>query len=226
MGKVQGTVLIQSLMRHGMQLSIGPNENLGEELPGISPSQPSSSFFHAQYAQPFRDLKKSRNISSYVHIERVIPLLVKQSWSLSLLTLGIGSENPGYLEGIRDSHVRDVEGSSEIQIVSETEGINQPQEPLRVMDSKVSEILAILRKHFSCIPDFRHMPGLKIEIPFILRFESEPFSASKNCLDIVTAENGYVEHEITLLFPNKPYIIFSIQNIRKSQTSEPRYYNW
>ncbi|KAJ4951001.1 hypothetical protein NE237_027833 [Protea cynaroides] len=230
--------------------------NLGEELPGISPSQPSSSFFRAQYPQPFRDLKKSRNISSYVHIERVIPLLVKQSWSLSLLTLGIGSENPVYLEGIRDSQtpvdVRDVEGSSEIQIVSETEGINQPQEPLRVMDSKVSEILAILRKHFSCIPDFRHMPGLKIQIPCILRFESEPFSriwgidlpannwedsdalpamyatvlnfsssspygsipsfhipfllgeplrndytsASKNCLDIVPAENGSVEQEI------------------------------
>ncbi|KAJ4952470.1 hypothetical protein NE237_029302 [Protea cynaroides] len=250
MGKIQGTVLIQSLMRHGMQLSIGPNENLGEELPGISPSQPSSSFFCAQYLQPFRDLKKSRNISSYVHIEK----------SFCLLTLGIGSENPGYLEGIRDSQtpvdVRDVEGSSEIQNISETKGINQPQEPLCEMDLKVSKILAIRRKHFSCILDFRHMPGLKIQIPYALRAmyatilnfsSSSPYgsipslhisfllgeplknnytSASKNCLDIVPIENGPVEQEITLLFPNKPYVISNMQNIRKSQTSKPRYNNW
>ncbi|XP_043716520.1 uncharacterized protein LOC122664660 isoform X2 [Telopea speciosissima] len=155
--------------------------SLGEELPGISPSPPSSSFFHAQSPRLSHDLKKCRNISSYVHIERVVPLLVKQSWSFSLFTVGIGSEYPGYLEGIKDSEdpvdvQRDVDGSSDIQIISETERIDQPQEPLRVMDSKVSEILAILRKHFLCIPDFRHMPGLKIRIPCTLRFESEPFS--------------------------------------------------
>ncbi|XP_042512201.1 uncharacterized protein LOC122087214 [Macadamia integrifolia] len=231
--------------------------NLGEELPGISPSPASSSFFHAQSPLPSLDLRKCRSISSYVHIERVIPLLVKQSWSLSLFTLGVGSENPGYLQGIRDSDPpvdvqRDVDGSSDIEIVSKTEKIDQPQEPLRVMDSKVSEILAILRRHFLCIPDFRHMPGLKIQIPCTLRFDSETFSriwgvdlpannldgsdslpamyatvlnfsssspygsipslhipfllgkpcqndyasASKDCLDIVPAENGSVKQEI------------------------------
>lgn len=155
--------------------------NLGAQLPGIAPSPHTSSFFNVQSARPSRDLKKSRNISSYIHLERVIPLLVKQSWSLSLPTLGIGGDKPGYLENIMDSEPpvdmeREVDGSSSIQIISETEKIDHPQEPLRVMDSKISEILGILRRHFSCIPDFRHMPGLKIRISCSLRFKSEPFN--------------------------------------------------
>ncbi|KAF8407475.1 hypothetical protein HHK36_006609 [Tetracentron sinense] len=155
--------------------------NLGEQLPGISQSPHLSSFFHAQSPRPSHDLKKSKNISSYIHLDRVIPLLVKQSWSLSISTLGIESNEPDYLAGNKDSEPSldiemEVENSFSVQIASETERIDLPQEPLRVMDSKVSEILRILRRHFSCIPDFRHMPGLKIRIPCTLRFESEPFN--------------------------------------------------
>lgn len=155
--------------------------NTGVQLPGIAPSPHTSSFFNVQSPQPSHDPRKSRSISSYIHLERVTPLLVKQSWSLSLPTLGIGGDKPGYLETIMDNEPpadieREVDSSTAIEIISETEKIDHPQEPLRVMDSKISEILEILRRHFMYIPDFRHMPGLKIKISCSLRFKSEPFN--------------------------------------------------
>ncbi|PON67991.1 AP-5 complex subunit beta-like protein [Trema orientale] len=153
--------------------------NLGEHLLGISPSPPSS-FFNVHSPRSSHNVKTPRNISSYVHLERLIPLLVKQSWSLSLSPLSMGSNKPSYIEDIRDTEpiVEEVEtnGSSSIQIIPETERIDQPPEPLRVMDSKISEILGKLRRHFSSIPDFRHMAGLKVRISCSLRFESEPFN--------------------------------------------------
>lgn len=152
--------------------------NLGEQLLGISPSPHSGSFFNIQPTQTSHDFNKLRNISSYVHLERVVPLLVKQSWSLSLSTFGVGSKQAGYPLGIRDSEVavedREIDRSTDIQI-PETERIDLPHAPLRVMDSKISEILGTLRRHFSCIPDYRHMPGLKVKIACTLRFESVPF---------------------------------------------------
>lgn len=154
--------------------------NLGEQLLGISPSPHSSSFFSVQSPRHYQNFKQSRNVSTYIHIERITPLLVKQCWSLSLSPLGVGSSKPSFLDSIRDGEppidLRDLDGSGNLQTSSGTERINQSWEPLRVMDSKISEILRILRRHFSCIPDFRHMPGLKVRISCSLRFESEPFN--------------------------------------------------
>ncbi|XP_059655220.1 uncharacterized protein LOC132302403 [Cornus florida] len=154
--------------------------DLGEQLPGISPSSQPSSFFNVQSPRPSRDLKKFGNITSYIHLERVIPLLVKQSWSLSLSTLGISGNETGFLEDTRDNEAlvdqRELDGGTSIQIISKTERIDQPREPLRVMDSKIAEIVGTLRKHFSSIPDFRHIPGIKIRISCSLRFESEPYN--------------------------------------------------
>ncbi|KAM1406371.1 hypothetical protein ACFXTH_001048 [Malus domestica] len=166
--------------------------NLGEEL-SISPSSHSS--FNVQAPHFCQSLKKSKTISSYVHLERVIPLLIKQSWSLSLSTLGIGSNDPGYLEGIRDiepivedsdivdssnvqitPEVQRIDDNGNVQIIPEDRRIDRPPEPLRMMDSNISEILRTLRTHFSCIPDFRHMPGIKVRLSCSLRFESEPFN--------------------------------------------------
>nr|GMD65498.1 AP-5 complex subunit beta-1 isoform X1 [Ipomoea batatas] len=156
--------------------------NSGDQLPGVSPSAHSSPFFTVQSPRFSHDLKKSRNISSYIHIERVIPLLVKQSWSLSLATLGIDNKKPGYLEAIRDtepmSEHKEIDRNTD-QSVSETYGTDRlpgVPEPLRVMDSKICQIVEMLRRHFSSIPDFRHMPGLRIKIPCSLWFESEPFN--------------------------------------------------
>ncbi|XVE91919.1 hypothetical protein REPUB_Repub01dG0052700 [Reevesia pubescens] len=154
--------------------------NLGEQLLGISPSSHSGSFFSVPSPQHYQDLKKSRNISSYIRLERMIPLLVKQSWSLSLLPLGDGSSKSEFSGGIKDSEAsideRELDANIQFQTISEDKRLDKPQVPLYVMDSKVSEILGILRRHFSCIPDFRHMPGIKVKIPCNLRFDSEPFN--------------------------------------------------
>lgn len=154
--------------------------NHGEQLLGIAPSPHPNSFFNVQSPRHYHDIKSSKNISSCVHLERVIPPLVKQSWSLSLSTMGIGGNKSGFIHSIRDTDSvvdeRELDGSIDHQIVSEAESINQPPQPLRVMDSKISEILGILRRHFSFIPDFRHMEGLKVRIPCHLRFESGPFN--------------------------------------------------
>ncbi|KAH9771432.1 AP-5 complex subunit beta-1 [Citrus sinensis] len=151
--------------------------NLGEQLLGVPPSQHSTSFFNVQSPRHYQDIKKFKNISSYVHLERAVPLLVKQFWSLSLSTT---DNKSGFLDSIRDTEPpvdeREHDGSIDHQIMSQRETIDQPLEPLRVMDSKISEILGLLRRHFSCIPDFRHMAGLKVSILCSLRFESEPFN--------------------------------------------------
>ncbi|KAL2507192.1 hypothetical protein Fot_30839 [Forsythia ovata] len=155
--------------------------NSGEQLPGMSPSTNSNSFFSLQSPRSSHDLKKSRSIASYIHVERLMPLLVKQSWTLSLSNLGISSSRPSYLEGgIKDnepaaSEETEFGTSTSTDIIAKTDKIHQQQEPLRVMDSKISEMVRVLRRHFSFIPDYRHMPGLKIKLFCSLRFDSEAF---------------------------------------------------
>ena len=153
--------------------------NLGDQLLGISPSPPSS-FFSVQSPRSTHNVKKPSNLSSYVHLERLNPLLVKQSWSLSLSSFSLGTNKPSYFEDVRNSEPtveeKEIEGSSSIQIIPESERIDKPPERLRVMDSKISEILGRLRRHFSSIPDYRHMAGLKVKINCVLWFESEPFN--------------------------------------------------
>ncbi|KAG4985038.1 hypothetical protein AAZX31_12G026800 [Glycine max] len=154
--------------------------NLGDMILGISSSSHPTSFFNVQSPRPSQKFKTFKNISSCIHLERLVPLLVKQFWSLSLSNLVVSNTKPTYLEIIRDlkSPVEEKEfsDSSNTQIIPEFARINQPQEPLRVMDSKVAEILNTLRKYFSCIPDFRHMPGLIVRISCCLRFESNTFN--------------------------------------------------
>ncbi|KAG8365744.1 hypothetical protein BUALT_Bualt17G0003700 [Buddleja alternifolia] len=155
---------------------------MGESSPGISPSAQSDSFFSHNFPQSLHDLKRSGNIASYIHIERVTPLLVKQSWSLSLPNQGGNPYKPVFFEGIKDNEPASEERYSEINagvdIISESNMFYQQKEPLRVMDAKISEIVRVLRRHFSFIPDYRHMPGLKIKISCSLRFDSEPFSTA------------------------------------------------
>ncbi|KAK4800588.1 hypothetical protein SAY86_021075 [Trapa natans] len=171
--------------------------SLGEKLIGVVPSAQSGPFFNVHSPQQPLDPRKSRNVSAYIHIQRMMPLLVKQSWSLSLSALDFGDGKPDYLLSVKDNEPkpndRGTEGSSDGQINSESERIPLPQEPLRVMDAKISQLLVTLRKHFACIPDFRYMLGIKVKIPCFLRFMSEPFSriwghnASDGNLDEVEA---------------------------------------
>lgn len=154
--------------------------NLGDLIIGISPSSQSSSFYSIHSPRLSQKFKTLKNLSSCIHIERMTSLLVKQFWSLSLSNLGVSNSKPVYLEGVRDSDApveeKEFAESSRKQIIPEAGRISQPQEPLRVMDSKGSEILNTLRRYFSCIPDFRYMPGLRVRILCSLRFESSNFN--------------------------------------------------
>ncbi|KAI3501958.1 hypothetical protein L1887_29987 [Cichorium endivia] len=143
----------------------------GDQLPGISPSSNATSFFNIQSPRFSYNSKKSKDISTYIHLDRVKPLLVKQSWSLSLTSFNINNNN---LEVIKDNDTSSFQPETlDTPIIPAIEG---PNEPLRVTDSKVSEIVGILRRHFSSIPDFRHMEGIKIVISCNLSFQSEPFN--------------------------------------------------
>ncbi|KAM0945254.1 putative AP-5 complex subunit beta-1 protein [Dioscorea sansibarensis] len=148
--------------------------SLGEQTPGVSPSTNSSSFFQVPSPRHSQDLKKISGVTSFIHLNRVTPLLVKQSWSLALPSLSTTTNEIGYSEGIRDIVPTSAQSSKESEV--DVEKISLPSEPLRVMDSKVAEIVGILRRHFAWIPDYRHMPGIKIMIPCTLSFEAEPFS--------------------------------------------------
>uniref|UniRef100_A0A7N0UHS1 AP-5 complex subunit beta-1 n=1 Tax=Kalanchoe fedtschenkoi TaxID=63787 RepID=A0A7N0UHS1_KALFE len=150
--------------------------NFGEQLTGVSPSS-----HFVQSPRVSHDPKKSRSISAYIHLERLVSLLVTQSWSLSLLGLSDVGGKPEHLEDAGDSSeplVRDEEcdNGSKHHLITESGEIDHPLQPLRVMDSKIAEILMTLRTHFSCIPDLRNMPGLKVNVKCIFRFQAEAFS--------------------------------------------------
>nr|GEX88753.1 hypothetical protein [Tanacetum cinerariifolium] len=77
-----------------MLLSVPGNKlrqllSTGDQLP----SSHSSSFFSVQSPRYSYDSRKLKDISSYIHLERVVPLLVKKSWSLSFTTFGINGDS-------------------------------------------------------------------------------------------------------------------------------------
>ncbi|KAJ0232172.1 AP-5 complex subunit beta-1 [Hirschfeldia incana] len=145
----------------------------------VSPSTHSSAFFTVQSPRfPHDDPTKSLNLSSYILLQRVTPLLVKQSWSLSLPSLGVG--NDGYSSIIESKiQVDEVEpdSSQELQLLPDSRRIESGKQTLRVMDAKIGEILERLRRYFSVVPDLRHMPGIKVRINCTLRLDAEPYSS-------------------------------------------------
>ncbi|KAG6468181.1 hypothetical protein ZIOFF_072752 [Zingiber officinale] len=152
-----------------------PMMHLGEQPSAVPASPHPGSFFHTSSSHS-EDLKSPGGISSYIFLERAIPPLVKQSWSLVLLKPSVeDNAETNKTVGIDDisvlpSHQADMENEKNFETISTS------KEPFRVMDSKVAEILGVLRKYFSCIPDYRHMPAFKVKIPCILRFDSEVFN--------------------------------------------------
>ncbi|XP_078439745.1 AP-5 complex subunit beta-like protein [Wolffia australiana] len=119
--------------------------NPGEQPPAVAPP-PQSGFFYEKPSLP--------SPSSIVCLQRSTPLLLNQSWSLAIREMdGYGSPEP-----IKDPPHPTAETRADAP---------------RVVDSKAAEILKILRRHFSCIPDYRHMKGLKVEIPCVLSLNAE-----------------------------------------------------
>ncbi|GJZ29100.1 AP-5 complex subunit beta-1 [Tanacetum coccineum] len=72
----------------------------GDQLP----SSHSSSFFSVQSPRYSYDSKKSKDISSYIHLERVAPLLVRHSWSLSFTSFDINGDSSRRMEVIKDNN--------------------------------------------------------------------------------------------------------------------------
>lgn len=150
--------------------------NIGEQLPDDSSAPQLSSFFRTPSPRAPPNVKKEK-LSTYIHLSRVTPLLVKQSWSLVMINSGINGkieilnqENINLEEPIMA--IAESKEGTDIKSVPNDEILKGP-EPLRVMDSKISWILGILRSHFSAVPDFRHGQGLKIKVHCKLSFNSK-----------------------------------------------------
>ncbi|KAL4197389.1 hypothetical protein AMTRI_Chr04g188060 [Amborella trichopoda] len=184
--------------------------NLGQQLPGDSSSPNLSTFFQTPSPRPPRDTRSGHKPSSYIDLNRVVPLIVKQSWSLAISNLGIEDKQPGYGDayGLEPSfRATEIEDGSDAQAHEEPKiTTGTLEEPLRVMDAKIAEILGILRRHFASIPDYRHMPGHKIEVPCTLRFDASSFS------DKWEPESPNMEAKVTKELPALYAIVISFSS--------------
>ncbi|OEL19133.1 hypothetical protein BAE44_0019850 [Dichanthelium oligosanthes] len=160
---------------------------LGEQPSGVTASHPGS-LFDIPSPRPAQDLKSMTDLASYIHLERIVPLVVKQSWALTLPNFSVQSRPSGYILSIQD--VSSTPSEQEKPTGLTIERIGYTQETLRVMDSKGAETLQILRRYFACIPDYLHSSGLKIRIPCTFRFESEPFNHAWGSDSPVSGSDG------------------------------------
>ncbi|KAF8691821.1 hypothetical protein HU200_040223 [Digitaria exilis] len=145
---------------------------VGDQPSGVSPSLPGS-LFDIPSQRPAQDSKSMTDLASYIHLERIVPLVVKQSWALTLPNFSVQSRPSGYILSIQE--VSSTPSEQEKPTGPTIERIGYTQETLRVMDAKGAETLQILRRYFACVPDYLHSSGLKIRIPCTFRFDSEPF---------------------------------------------------
>ncbi|KFK39310.1 hypothetical protein AALP_AA3G228300 [Arabis alpina] len=152
-------------------------KNILKPADTVSPSTHSSAFFTVQSPRFRHDPNKSRSLSSYIHLQRVTPLLVKQSWSLSLPSVSVGNDGYSIIETKVQVDKVEPESSQELQILPDSRRIESGKPTLRVMDAKIAEILERLRRYFSVIPDLRHMPGIKVRITCTLRLDAEPYNS-------------------------------------------------
>ncbi|GJZ29102.1 AP-5 complex subunit beta-1 like protein [Tanacetum coccineum] len=160
-----------------MLLSVPGNKlrqllSTGDQLP----SSHSSSFFSVQSPRYSYDSKKSKDISSYIHLERVAPLLVKHSWSLSFTSFDINGDSSRRMEVIKDNNTplgqpETPDNNADIPMIPAIEGPNQSQEPLRKSFRNSWKYW----ENFSSIPDLKHMSGIKFGISCTMSCKSQPF---------------------------------------------------
>ncbi|KAL2642391.1 hypothetical protein R1flu_009978 [Riccia fluitans] len=156
-----------------------------------------SSLLKSPSPPSYQGHKQSPFVSAYVHLKRVTPLLVQHSWSLVLYdvfqskTTGALDEKVGEVlktkrrvaekaeflatekVPVSDALVPAVVTIVPVDAEEEFSSPAPSKSALRVMDSRTSEVILILRKHFSQIPDFLNGPGLKISVPCLLIFQGE-----------------------------------------------------
>lgn len=169
---------------------------------GLAPAPLPASLIDVPLPHPSLDQKKSTGIASYIHIERVTPPLVKQSWFLSIpgsvpaLSNGSGSVGGAIMDIVASAApLSDPDKSDKSDKADFSKTIYQ-NEALRVVDPKTGDLLRVLRTHFGCIPDYRVMPGIKIRIPCTLRFESDLFTRT-------WGSESYDEQSIPALYATK-----------------------
>ncbi|XP_047086284.1 uncharacterized protein LOC124697787 [Lolium rigidum] len=160
-----------------------------------TPSHPGS-MFDVPSPHPSQDPNSMPSLASYIHLERVVPLVVKQSWALTLPNFSVQSRASGHILSIQDVTATPPEQEKPPQPTIER--IGYTQEALRVMDSRGAETLEILRRHFSCIPDYLHSSGFKIKIHCTFRFDSEPFNTAWGSDSAVSRPEG--EDELPALY--------------------------
>lgn len=160
-----------------------------------TPSHPGS-MFDVPSPHHSQDPNSMPSLASYIHLERVVPLVVKQSWALTLPNFSVQSRASGHILSIQDVTATPPEQEKPPQPTMER--IGYTQETLRVMDSRGAETLEILRRHFSCIPDYLHSSGFKIKIHCTFRFDSEPFNTAWGSDSAVSCPEG--EDELPALY--------------------------
>ncbi|OAY82689.1 hypothetical protein ACMD2_22326, partial [Ananas comosus] len=150
-----------------------------EQPSGVSPS---ASLFQVPSPRPPQDLnKKLSSISSYIHLERVVPLLVQQSWLLALPNFNTQSNGSTSFVGIQD--------------ISSSPSLNFESEPFTrawgsvpaVSMEEANELPALYATTitFSSTSKYGKIPPCRV--PFLL---GEP---SKSGLDIVPLDSNSSE---------------------------------
>ncbi|KAG6551926.1 hypothetical protein Mapa_006543 [Marchantia paleacea] len=156
-----------------------------------------SSLLRSPSPPSYQGHKQSPLVAAYIHLSRVTALLVRHSWSLVLYDV-FQAKSTGAL----DEHIGDSSGGKKIIVKKEkvadsdkgpvtdalvpavvTLGLADAEEQfsspvpsksaLRVMDSRTSEVILTLRRHFGEIPDYLSGPGLKISVPCLLVFQGD-----------------------------------------------------
>ncbi|KAJ7187624.1 hypothetical protein O6H91_07G111200 [Diphasiastrum complanatum] len=154
-----------------------------------------SSLLRSPSPPAYQGLKQLLQLTSYIHLVRQSPLLVRQSWSLVLPEVfKFGTITPTNLaprvehnvkpEAEQVYIVQEPESESGVGLVStEREAllpaiVDEPhgnlKEVRRVMDSTTAAILDILRRHFAEVPDYVNGSGIKICLQCNLRFKWQP----------------------------------------------------
>ena len=100
---------------------------VGEQPSGITPSHPGS-LYDIPSPRAAQDLKSMPDLASYIHLERVVPLIVKQSWALTLPNFSVQNRPSGSILSIQD--VSSAPSEQENPTGPTIEGIGYTQEKL------------------------------------------------------------------------------------------------
>lgn len=134
----------------------------------------------------YKDSRQHVSRASYVQLMRMTPLLIRHSWSMVLFDAFQASG------GSRDVTIDRLPGNEKTSKTktpeygdAKTGGIQhaehdhvnmfnrQASPSLRVMDTRILEVIYLLRGHFAEVPDFVNGAGLTIRVPCTLKYSAD-----------------------------------------------------